>query len=131
VTQQKTGVALQIEGGTFVVLVLVNGAIKLDFIIDSGSADVSVPADVVMTLIRTGTIGNGDFRGSTTYRLADGSTLPSPNFNIRSLKVGNLYLKNVMGSVSPVNGTPLLGQSFLSRFRSWSIDNRRQVLILN
>jgi predicted aspartyl protease len=28
-------------------------------------------------------------------------------------------------------GAVLLGQSFLSRFKSWSIDNRRQILILN
>ena len=128
---RSTGVALQTEGGTFVVPVLVNGAIKLNFVIDSGSADVSVPADVVMTLIRTGTVNESDFRGSTTYRLADGSTIPSSNFNIRSIKVGNIYLRNVMGSVASVKGTPLLGQSFLSRFKSWSIDNRRQVLNLN
>ena len=132
VTQQKsTGVALQTEGGTFLVPVLVNGAIKLNFTIDSGAADVSVPADVVRTLIRTGTISERDFSGSTVYELADGTTLPSLNFTIRLLKVGNTYLSNVMGSVAPVKSTPLLGQSFLSRFRSWSIDNRRQVLILN
>jgi predicted aspartyl protease len=128
---KSTGVALQTEGGTFVVPVLVNEVIRLNFVIDSGSADISIPADVVMTLIRTGTIGHNDFRGSTTYTLADGSKIPSPNFNIKSLKVGNINLSNVMGSVASVNGTPLLGQSFLSRFRSWSIDNRRQVLILN
>jgi predicted aspartyl protease len=101
VTQPKsTGVALQTEGGTFVVPVLVNEAIKLNFVIDSGSADVSIPADVVMTLIRTGTIGQGDFRGSTTYKLADGSRIPATNFNIKSLKVGNITLRNVMGSVA-------------------------------
>jgi hypothetical protein len=33
-----------------------NDAITLDFTIDSGAADVSIPADVVMTLMRTGTI---------------------------------------------------------------------------
>jgi hypothetical protein len=29
-----------------------------------------------------------------------------------------------------VNGETLLGQSFLSRFKSWSIDNEQHVLIL-
>jgi predicted aspartyl protease len=52
------------------------------------------------------------------------------NFIIRSLKIGSINLSNVIGSVAPVKGSPLLGQSFLSRFSSWSIDNRRQVLIL-
>jgi hypothetical protein len=33
--------------------------------------------------------------------------------------------------MTPVHGSLLLGQSFLSRFRSWSIDNGRQVLVLD
>jgi predicted aspartyl protease len=45
---------LRKEGGTFVVPVLINGAITLDFTVDSGAADVSVPADVFSTLQRTG-----------------------------------------------------------------------------
>jgi Aspartyl protease len=42
------------QGGTFVIPVLINGQITLNFTIDSGAADVSIPADVVSTLIRTG-----------------------------------------------------------------------------
>ena len=38
---------MQIEGGTYVVPVLINDAITLDFVVDSGAADVSIPADVV------------------------------------------------------------------------------------
>jgi hypothetical protein len=45
-------------------------------------------------------------------------------------RVGARVLENVVGSVAPVQGGLLLGQSFLSRFKSWSIDNQRQVLIL-
>ena len=56
--------------------VLINGAITLNFVIDSGATDVSVPADVVMTLIRTGTLQDTDFIGTQTYKLADGSTGP-------------------------------------------------------
>ena len=127
----STAVALQIEGGTFVVPVRINGAITLNFTIDSGSADVSIPEDVVRTLMRTGAVSSTDFRGSTTYMLADGSTMPSITFNIRSLKVGSHNLENIAGSVAPFKANPLLGQSFLNRFKSWSIDNRKQTLILN
>jgi hypothetical protein len=47
-----------------VVPVLINDAITLDFVVDSGAADVSIPADVVSTLIRTKTIGPSDFRAT-------------------------------------------------------------------
>jgi gag-polyprotein putative aspartyl protease len=118
------------DGGTFRVPVTINDELTLKFVIDSGAADVSVPADVVMTLVRTGTITDTDFLGKQTYKLADGSTVPSQQFVIRSLKVGDKTLENVVGSIAPVAGGLLLGQSFLSRFNTWSIDNQRQALIL-
>jgi hypothetical protein len=39
-------------------------------------------------------------------------------------------VQNVVGSVAPASGTLLLGQSFLGRFKSWSIDNSRHALVL-
>ena len=118
------------KGGAFEVPVTIDGQLTLKFIVDSGAADVSVPADVVTTLLRTGTITDGDFLDKQTYQLADGSTAPSQRFVIRTLKVGNKTLENVVGSIAPPAGSLLLGQSFLGRFKSWSIDNERRVLIL-
>ena len=123
-------IPLKSLGGTFVVPVFINGAITLNFVVDSGAADVSVPADVVGTLIRAGTIGKSDFTGKQTYVLADGSTAPTNTFVIRSLKVGDILIENVKGSVSPAAGSLLLGQSFLQRFKSWSMDNNKHVLVL-
>ena len=45
---------LKREGGAFIVLI--NQAIVLDFVVDSGAGDVIIPQDVFSTLIRTGTI---------------------------------------------------------------------------
>jgi aspartyl protease family protein len=118
------------EGGTFKVPVLINGVIPLLFTVDSGAADVSIPADVVMVMVRTGTLEDSDFLGTQTYRLADGSTVPSQTFRIRTLKVGDRVIENVTGSVTGVEGSLLLGQSFLSRFHRWSINNSKQVLEL-
>jgi clan AA aspartic protease (TIGR02281 family) len=126
----KTTVQLKSDGGVFTVPVEINGAITLDFIIDSGASDVSLPADVVSTLIRTGTIQSTDFIGKQTYVLADGSAAPSAVFTIRSLKIGDYLIANVRGSIAPAQGTLLLGQSFLQNFKSWSVDNAKHALIL-
>jgi clan AA aspartic protease (TIGR02281 family) len=125
-----TGVPMKKIGGTFVVPVEINGAIKLDFTIDSGAADVSVPLDVFSTLRRQGTIQDADIAGQQTYVLADGSERQTFTFTIRSLKVGDTIIYNVGGSVAPLQGSLLLGQSFLERFKSWSIDNTKNVLLL-
>jgi tetratricopeptide (TPR) repeat protein len=130
-TSGATVVPMIPDGGTFAVPVRINDQITLKFVIDSGASDVSVPADVVMTLLRTGTITDADFLGTQKYRMADGSTVPSQQFVIRSLKVGDRTLNDVTGSVASVEGGLLLGQSFLRRFKSWSIDNQREALILN
>ena len=119
------------DGGTFKVPITINVQLTLKFVVDTGAADVSVPPDVVMTVCRTETITDADFLGKQTYQMADGSTVPSMRFVIRSLKVGDKTLENVTGSIAPVAGSLLLGQSFLSRFKSWSMDNQKRALILN
>lgn len=117
-------------GGTFGVPVTINGALQLNFTVDSGAAVVLLPADVVLTLRRTGTLRDADTLGKATYTLADGSQISGLRFRIRSLKVGDRVLHDVEGGSAPIAGGLLLGQSFLHRFQSWSIDNARGVLVL-
>jgi len=127
----ESAVPMVSDGGTFKVPVTINDQLTLKFVVDSGAADVSIPADVVMTLLRTETITDADFLDKQTYQLADGSTAPSQRFVIRALKIGDKTLENVVGSIAPAAGSLLLGQSFLGRFKSWSIDNQRRALVLN
>jgi clan AA aspartic protease (TIGR02281 family) len=118
------------EHGTLQVPAVINGKSLFNFTIDSGATDVSIPANVFFTLTRAGTVSPQDFLDKRAYKLADGSTEFSQRFRIRSLRVGSLELRDVIASVVPSAGSLLLGQSFLSRLRSWSIDNERQVLVL-
>jgi hypothetical protein len=123
-------VQLKERGGVFRVSVRINDAINLDFIIDSGAADVQIPADVVMTLFRTETLTGRDFRGERTYILADGSKLPSAQFVLRELRVGNHRLTDVTASVGAPAGELLLGQSFLSRFKSVTFNYERRAVVI-
>jgi hypothetical protein len=116
--------------GTLQVPVVINGKISLNFTIDSGATDVSIPATVFSTLIRDGTVSSQDLLDKRMYRLADGSGEISQRFRIRSLRVGTLEVRDVIASVGDSGGLLLLGQSFLSRLKSWSIDNERQALLV-
>jgi len=127
---QQGAVTMVEEGGVFAVPVLINDTITLNFIVDSGASGVSIPEDVVSTLMRSGTITDADFTGTQTFVLADGSTTTKPTFNIRTLKVGDITLENIEGSVADAQGPLLLGQSFLGRFNSWSINNSNHTLVL-
>ena len=124
-------VRLERQGSVYVVPVLINRAITLKFILDSGASDVLIPADVFRTLVRTGTVSESDLIGSKTYSLADGSKLQGTQFIIRELMVGSEITRNVVASVGPATGDLLLGLSFLSRFGSVTLDNDQHVLILS
>jgi predicted aspartyl protease len=123
-------IPLKKSGGTYILPVTLNNKFTLDFTLDSGASDVQIPADVALTLARTGSVNDSDFLGKRNYTLADGSTKTSQTFRIRSLKVGSYELTDVMGSISDVSGSLLLGQSFLGRLKHWSIDNEREVLVI-
>jgi clan AA aspartic protease (TIGR02281 family) len=130
-TAQTESIPLISEHGTFVVPVVINDKITLNFTIDSGASDVSIPSDVFSTLVRAGTVAKSDFLDTQVYELADGSKQSAQRIRIRSLRIGNLELRDVIASVAPAEGSLLLGQSFLSRFKSWAIDNQAQVLLVN
>jgi predicted aspartyl protease len=123
-------VSLVEKDGIYTVPVLINGILPLQFVLDSGAADVSLPADVFLTLLRTGTITGNDYIGSGQYRLADGSTVQSDKFYIHELRVGNHFLQHIVASIEDVKSPLLLGQSFLKRFASVQIDNTQHVLVL-
>ena len=130
-SQVQESIPVEAHDGAYVVPVLINGVLTLKFIIDSGSADVSIPAEVASNLKRLGTISGNDFIGSKIYVLADGSRIPSETYRISSLKVGDLVMQNVTVRIAAEKSSLLLGQSFLSRLKSWSMDNNRQMLIIN
>lgn len=124
-------IPLKADHGTFVVPVVVNGVITLNFIIDSGASPVVIPSDVLSTLTRIGTISKSDYVGISEYQLADGRTGRARRVRLRSLRVGSVEIKDVIASETPEAGSLLLGQSFLSRLPSWAIDNQRGVLLIN
>jgi clan AA aspartic protease (TIGR02281 family) len=127
---RETRIPLVKMSGGLIAPVVINNSIKLNFIVDSGASDVSIPADVFSRLVEANTVTQADITGIRNYKNADGEVFQSKTFVIRSLKIGNIEAPKVQAKVSPSNAPPLLGQSFLKRFKSWSIDNSTQELIL-
>lgn len=124
-------VKLKKTGGVYSVPVELNGVLKIDFIFDSGASDVSISPDVALTLVKTGTIKSEDWLPGAYYSFADGSTAKSARFKLKSVKIGNVVVKDVVCSISnSIHAPMLLGQSLLSRFGKYTFDNEKQILIL-
>lgn len=123
-------IRLSKDRGIYTVPVLVNRTISLNFVLDSGASDILIPPSLIKKLVTSRTVSEDDFIGNAVYRLADGSTIRGPRFFLRELIVGNQIIRNVQAGLSSDNSPLLLGQSFLSNFKTWTVDNQRHVLIL-
>ena len=125
-------VIMKRKGGNLWVPAQINKVVTIDFVIDSGASDITLPRDVYLTLIRSGTLTKANYIGTAQFGIADGSEVKGVKFKLASLQVGNQVLTDVVASVMPSDtATPLLGLSFLSRFQSWSIDNNSGTLKLS
>jgi len=123
-----TEVTLQASpGSSYYLPVMVNRTLSVPFALDTGSEPVQIPLDACLVLMRNGSISPSDGRGSVTLINADGSSRKAQRFVIHELKVGDRIVTNVLGTVSSPDNTPLLGQSFLRRLGSYTIDNQRHV----
>ena len=129
-TEGAAEIKLHRDGVNFATPVLLNGVVEEQFLVDSGAADVMLPMATFDALLRAGTISQADVSGFETYRMANGSSMKSVTFLIRTMKIGSIVLENVRGSVVEGSASPLLGMSFLGRFRSWTLDNERETLVL-
>jgi clan AA aspartic protease (TIGR02281 family) len=124
-------IALEGDGqGGYSVGVRINGALSAKFVVDSGASVVVLPKDIVGALTRSGAITESDMLGHTTLVTADGKHHKGQLLMLRRLEVGSHIATNVMASVAPEHAEPLLGLSFLAKFKSWTLDNRRHVLII-
>ncbi|MGH7829718.1 MAG: retropepsin-like aspartic protease family protein, partial [Candidatus Binatia bacterium] len=124
-------ILLRKAGGVYEVPVNVNGVMDLHFIIDTGAAEVFIPADVIDALKRTKTVTQRDFLPHKLYTLADGSTVKSPRVMLRHIKIGSHQLENIQASVSQPGSPLLLGQSLLEKLGSYTVDNRRMILVVD
>jgi clan AA aspartic protease (TIGR02281 family) len=117
-------------GGGYLIPGRINDAVTVTFVLDTGASDVSIPDEVARELEQAGKLERGDFLGTRTYVLADGSKVPSRRVLLREVTVGGQTVSNVTASISRSGSPPLLGQSFLSKFASWTLDNERAALVL-
>jgi hypothetical protein len=80
-------IPLRKKGGVYEIPVEINGVITLHFVLDTGAAEVNIPADVALTLYRAGTIRDTDFGvvSKGVYEPVDRLTLFGGTFSLAVL----------------------------------------------
>ena len=123
-------IKLRSLGGVYTVPVRLNDMLTVDFLIDTGAADVGLSDEIAGRLVKTGVMGQGDFKGEEGFTLADGSTVKCRSLVIRSIRIGGREVSDVKGSACPGNAPLLLGQTFLKKLGPWALDYGRESLVL-
>lgn len=110
--------------------VRLNGFLQLDFVLDSGASEISIPEQVFDRLSAVGKISQSDILPSAVVVLADGKQKSVRRFLLREIEVGGIVIRQLPAMIAEKNAPPLLGQSFLGRVESWSISNDSNRLTL-
>lgn len=118
------------RGGVFVLPALLNGSTETYFVVDSGASNVQIPQEIADELTRRGSLGPSDSLGDRAFVVADGRKLVQRTIRLRSVRVGNRTMDNVLASVGAPHSQALLGQSLLRRLNWWKIDNVRNAIEL-
>lgn len=124
-------IPLEKLAGVYHLPVEINNVMTLMFILDTGAADMSLPEEILISLMRSGTLSQEDFLPGKTYILADGNRVRSPRVLIHKVKIGNRVLRNVPATISEAGSPLLLGQSLLEKVGSYTFDSNRQRLVLH
>lgn len=121
---------MEIENGVRYVWIEVNG-IRLRFIFDTGASSICLSQVEATVLYKQGTLKREDIIGTEYFQDATGRISEGTKINLRSVKVGEIELRNVEATViDNIDAPLLLGQTVLERFGSIEIDNDNSVIIL-
>ena len=119
------------KGGVFTVPVQINGKLTLNFIVDSGASAILLPDEVYQTLTRGAEARPDVSQGTATLTMANGDKIKARRVVLKSITVGDATVYNVVADIAPVSIPPVLGQSFLARLPSWTIDNGKHTLFID
>ena len=119
------------SSGVYYLPVKLNGEISKNFILDSGAGDLLVSRKLGNALKNKGLISSKDFIQHKNYRDASGGINKLEVYNLRSVQVGDVIVRNVHCAISnKQNVELLLGQSVLEKLGNYEIDYNSNQLII-
>jgi clan AA aspartic protease (TIGR02281 family) len=124
-------VKMRQENGVSYVPVKIND-VELQFIFDTGASSICISVVEAVMLYRQGTLSDGDILGNEQFQDATGTISQGMSINLKSVKIGGKELNNIRATVVGNEVAPLLlGQSVLSQFGSYTIDNNKNEIVFN
>jgi predicted aspartyl protease len=128
VTATQASLATEHDSGLLDVQASIAGSAPMSFILDSGASGVTISRSTLNRLIVEHRVAPTDFLQNVPMQMANGKAVQNQAYMLKSVTIAGHTLQNVPCIVGDDGSLPLLGQSVLARFNSWTIDNKTHTL---
>lgn len=117
------------SGSSYLIKIKFGKIIKI-YLLDSGASDMTLDQETYQYLKDNNQLKIQNNLTDREYILANGSKVEYKRVQIPTLSINNIVV-NKIDAILVENGKPLLlGKSFLDSFKSWKVDNKNNVLIV-
>jgi aspartyl protease family protein len=125
----KTVIKMHEENGVRYVPMKVNGQ-ELNFIFDTGASSICISTLEAAILVKNGLLTKKDVIGQQGFIDATGGFSTGTKINLKTISIGDRVLHNIEATIiENPNAECLLGQTALSRFGKYTIDNQNRKII--
>jgi aspartyl protease family protein len=126
---QKVVVKMDERHGVRYVPVKINGQ-ELNFVFDTGASSICISTLEASILVKNGTLRTSDIIGEEEFMDASGNISVGAKINLKTVQIGNRKLSNVEATiVENPQAECLLGQTALSQFGKYTIDNQQNEIV--
>ena len=126
---QKTRIKMIEENGVRYIPIKINGQ-ELKFVFDTGASSICISTLEASVLVKNGLLSKNDIIGQQGFTDATGRISVGTRIHLKTVQIGNREINDVEATViENPRAECLLGQTVLSRFGKYTIDNRNNEII--
>jgi aspartyl protease family protein len=129
VEPQKQSITMIEKNGVRYIPVKINGQ-ELDFVFDTGASSICISTLEAALLYKKGVFSESDIIDYERFITASGAISVGAKIILKTVQIGDKTLSNVEATIiENPRAECLLGQSVLSRFGKYTIDNQRNEIV--
>ena len=118
------------RGGVLEIQCELNG-LRLPMIFDTGASEISISKTEGDFMLKNRYLSEKDIKGKKYFQNADGKVSECNAIVIHEVKIGDIVLNDVEGSITNSSNAPLLiGQSVLKQLGNITVDYERGVIVI-
>ncbi len=126
---EKIIVIMREKNGVRYIPMKINGQ-ELDFVFDTGASSICISTLEAMILYKNGMLKEEDFIGTKQFLDASGNISEGATIKLKTVQIGEKILENVEATIiKNPKAECLFGQTVLSKFGKYTIDNQNNIII--